>query len=130
MGRKPSGKPVGRPEVPIDWKHFEQLCFIQCTHDEIASFCKINRETLYIRAEKQYGEDFPTIYKRFSDGGRMSLRRHQYRIAEKNTAMAIWLGKQYLGQREPESNDRKYSQEQKEGFDEIAKAIQKAIESK
>ena len=32
----------------------------------------------------------------------MSLRRTQFRTAEKNTAMAIWLGKQYLGQKEPE----------------------------
>ena len=30
----------------------------------------------------------------------MSLRRIQYKLAEKNTAMAIFLGKQYLGQRD------------------------------
>ena len=28
----------------------------------------------------------------------MSLRRLQFRMAEKSPAMAIWLGKQYLGQ--------------------------------
>ena len=30
----------------------------------------------------------------------MSLRRYQFQLAQKNTAMAIWLGKQYLGQRD------------------------------
>ena len=30
----------------------------------------------------------------------MSLRRIQYKLAEKNTSMAIFLGKQYLGQRD------------------------------
>lgn len=30
--------------------------------------------------------------------GKISLRRHQMRLAEKNATMAIWLGKQYLGQ--------------------------------
>ena len=30
----------------------------------------------------------------------MSLRRMQYKLAEKNTAMAIFLGKQYLGQKD------------------------------
>ena len=36
--------------------------------------------------------------------GKISLRRAQFRLAEHNAAMAIWLGKQYLGQREPESD--------------------------
>ena len=30
----------------------------------------------------------------------MSLRRSQFRIAETNPTMAIWLGKQYLGQKD------------------------------
>jgi hypothetical protein len=35
------------------------------------------------------------------EGGKMSLRRHQWRALEEgNTTMLVWLGKQYLGQRE------------------------------
>jgi hypothetical protein len=30
--------------------------------------------------------------------GKASLRRMQWRAAERSTAMLIWLGKQYLGQ--------------------------------
>ena len=30
----------------------------------------------------------------------MSLRRSQFRLAENNATMAIWLGKQYLGQKD------------------------------
>ena len=30
----------------------------------------------------------------------MSLRRIQYKLAEKNATMALWLGKQYLGQKD------------------------------
>lgn len=30
--------------------------------------------------------------------GKISLRRAQFRLAEKNANMAIWLGKQYLRQ--------------------------------
>lgn len=30
----------------------------------------------------------------------IALRRAQWRLAERNAAMAIWLGKQYLGQRD------------------------------
>lgn len=90
--------PVGRPEKPIDWKIVEDLCNIQCTHEEIASFCKVTKDTLYDRAVKEYGDNFSTVYKRFSEGGKSSLRRTQFRMSEKNCAMAIWLGKQYLGQ--------------------------------
>ena len=91
---------MGRPRKPIDWKEFEKLCFIQCTHDEIASFCEVAKSTLYERAEREYGENFPTVYKRFSEGGKSSLRRDQFAMAKKNCSMAIWLGKQYLGQRD------------------------------
>lgn len=90
----------GRPEKPIDWKVFEDLCNIQCTPEEISSVCKVDRHTLYDRVKKQYEEDFPTVYKKFTDGGKMSLRRTQLKLAQKNTAMAIWLGKQYLGQKD------------------------------
>jgi hypothetical protein len=102
---------MGRPEKPIDWKIFEDLCDIQCTHDELASLCKVARSTLYERAEKHYGEDFPTIYKRYSDGGKSSLRRTQFKIALRNAAMAIWLGKQYLGQKDHQEKEESPKQE-------------------
>lgn len=94
---------IGRPPKPIDWTTFEKLCHLQCTHDEIASFFHITKDTLYDRALKEYEEDaFSTIYKRFAEGGKSSLRRYQFKLAEKNTAMAIWLGKNWLGQKDRE----------------------------
>ncbi len=35
----------------------------------------------------------------------MSLRRHQMKMAEKNPTMLLWLGKQYLGQRDKFENE-------------------------
>ena len=102
---QPPKKRRGRPPNPIDWKLFEQLCYIQCTHEEIGNTLKISRKQLIERAEKKYEENFPTIYKRFSDGGKASLRRIQFQLAKKNAGMAIWLGKVYLGQREPPPDD-------------------------
>jgi hypothetical protein len=102
LARKPTGNPTGRPEKEIDWNMFEQLCHIQCTQTEIASFFKIHHDTLADRVVKQYGDTYSSIYKRYADGGKMSLRRMQLKLAQKNAAMAIWLGKQYLGQRDKE----------------------------
>jgi hypothetical protein len=60
----------------------------------------MNRETLYDWVEREYGEDFPTVYKRLSSGGKKSLRRSQLELAKTNAAAAIWCGKMLLGQKE------------------------------
>jgi hypothetical protein len=44
---------------------------------------------------------YSEAYKRFSEDGKKSLRRLQFDSARKgNVTMQIWLGKQYLGQRD------------------------------
>ena len=86
--------PAGRPKIQIDYNTVEKLANIQCTQEEIASFLGISVRTL------QRDEEFCRIYKKGQDNGKMSLRRMQYKLAEKNPTMAIWLGKQYLGQRD------------------------------
>lgn len=103
MARKPTGEPVGRPIKEIDWNMFEQLCGIHCTTSEISSFLKIHDDTLRVRALKYYGgEDYSAIYKRFQESGKCSLRRNQFAMSKSNATMAIWLGKQYLGQKDIE----------------------------
>ena len=86
--------PAGRPKKEIDYVTVEKLANIQCTQDEIASFLGISVRTL------QRDEEFLKIYQKGQENGKMSLRRIQYKLAEKNTTMAIWLGKQYLGQKD------------------------------
>ncbi|MCK9319974.1 hypothetical protein, partial [Methanoculleus sp.] len=44
-------------------------------------------------------------YKKGQEGGKMSLRRIQWKHAEKNPSMAMFLGKVYLGQRENKQVD-------------------------
>ena len=85
---------MARPKFKIDYDMVEKLAGIQCTQQEIASFLGCSVDTL------QRDETFCGIYKKGMDSGKMSLRRIQYKLAEKNTAMAIFLGKQYLGQRD------------------------------
>jgi len=84
----------GRPKFIIDYVTVEKLANIQCTQNEIASFLGCSTETL------QRDEKFCALYKKGQENGKMSIRRMQYKLAEKNTAMAIWLGKQYLGQKD------------------------------
>ena len=42
--------------------------------------------------------EFSAVFKRLSVGGKMSLRRYQFELAKHNATMAIFLGKNFLGQ--------------------------------
>lgn len=88
-----------------EWKYIEGLCHIQCTAAEIAGVMGCSTETLSRKIKETHGIGFSEFYKQHSDGGKASLRRAQFRLAERNAGMAIWLGKQYLGQREPGIGD-------------------------
>src|SRR3989338_3771904 len=98
----------GRPKKPeLNWGQFEELCKIQCREDEIASVLGAQQgmnglsvDTLNTRVNDHYGVGFSEAYKRFSGYGKAGLRRIQFRLAETNAGMAIWLCKQYLGQTE------------------------------
>ena len=90
----------GRPRIEIDQDQFEKLCYLQCTLNEIASWFKCSDDTIENWCKRTYKRNFSDIYKTFSAGGKISLRRWQFKMAEHNTSMAIWLGKQYLGQKE------------------------------
>lgn len=85
-------KKVGRPKKIIDYHAVEQLSMLMCTEEEIANFLDISVRTL------QRDEEFCRIYKKGLDYGKMSLRRTQFKLAQKSSTMAIFLGKQYLGQ--------------------------------
>ena len=86
--------PAGRPKIEIDYVTVEKLANIQCTQEEIASFLGISSRTL-LRDEK-----FKELFAKGRENGKMSLRRIQWKHAEKSATMAIWLGKQYLGQKD------------------------------
>ena len=91
---------MSRPRIEIDQTTFEKLCGIQCTLEEIAGVLGCSEDTVERWCKRTYGETFAETYKKHSAKGKMSLRRYQFRLAEKNATMAIWLGKQYLGQKD------------------------------
>ena len=90
----------GRPKKEIDKRMFESMCELQCTKVEICSILDIDEKTLTRWCKDTYGEGFSDTFKKKSQKGLMSLRRTQFKIAEKNASMAIFLGKQYLGQKD------------------------------
>lgn len=79
---------------------FIGLCELQCTMVEVCGFFRISKTILRSRIKEAYGQEatYETVFEQFSSGGRVSLRRNQFRLAQKSAAMAIFLGKNYLDQ--------------------------------
>lgn len=90
--------PGGRPLKPINQIEFEKLCGLQCTQEEICGWFGVCSDTLESWCKRTYDMNFSEVFKEKRGVGKISLRRAQFRLAEKNANMAIWLGKQYLGQ--------------------------------
>lgn len=94
-------KSAGRPRLEIDKKQFESLCALQCTAEEISSFFNCSVDGLRKWCCREYNADqYIDVYKKYSENGKISLRRNQLKLSETNASMAIWLGKQWLSQRD------------------------------
>ena len=103
---------AGRPRIEFDKKEFENLVGLGCTQEEICWWFRndkgkpANVDTLSRWCKRTYGLNFQEYYKK--NGGvnlKIQLRRNQLKLSEKNAAMAIWLGKQYLDQRDRDISD-------------------------
>ena len=95
---------TGRPKKKIDWNMVDALCKLQCTHEEIAGALECCVETLAAACKRDKGMPFSEYFEQKRGLGKISLRRYQFRLAEKSAAMAIFLGKNYLGQSDNPDN--------------------------
>lgn len=91
---------MARPRKEIDRKQFEKLCGIQCTKAEVCAWFEITDKTLENWCKRTYHAGFSEVFSQKRGIGKISLRRYQWQLAEKNASMAIFLGKQYLNQRD------------------------------
>lgn len=97
---------MARPRKEIDKKQFESLCGLQCTKSEVCAFFNITDKTLESWCKRTYKKGFSDVFKEKRGIGKISLRRMQWRLAETNVTMAIWLGKQYLNQKDHQDEQK------------------------
>lgn len=90
------------------WRQIEELCLIQATGEEIARVIGVDYDTLAARIKEEYEVSASEYIKALAAPGLASLRRAQWKnaIENENTTMQIWLGKQYLNQKEKEEIDQ------------------------
>lgn len=119
---------AGRKRIVIDLEHVERLSALHCNDEEIAAVLGVSTRTIESRRKEP---QFAQAIERGKAKGRISVRRMQMKLLEAgNASMAVWLGKQLLGQRDvtPLELSGVSSQEQKismEVFDAIIKQAKK-----
>ena len=96
---------MSMPEKKPDWKLIAELCKIQCTRQEIYATVNITDKTIDKHCKIDHGMSFSEFYEQNREGGRSSLRRSQWKMAQNTPSLSIWLGKQYLGQRDQQQHE-------------------------
>lgn len=81
---------MGRPKKNVNAEDVRKLAALQCTIEEIAAFVGLDKSNVSRRFAKELKEG--------REQGKTSLRKYQFDLAKKSAAMAIFLGKNYLGQ--------------------------------
>ena len=85
----------------IDWNYVDKLLMEHCKGTEIASAIGVCPETLYNRCEDEKGLAFSVYSQQKREHGKTILRSKQWETAMTgDKTMLIWLGKQYMEQRE------------------------------
>lgn len=94
------GTGMGRPKKIIDLEQIREMASEFCTQEEISRDMGFSR-SLFLRRK-----DIKDAYESGMLSGRASLRHYQFLLARSgNYQMLIWLGKQYLDQKEPINKD-------------------------
>lgn len=94
--QKHKGRPYALVEDDKTINTLTGLGRIQCTTKEAAAVLNVSEPTFFafLKRSKKARE----AWDHAKQNGLASLRRNQFKMAENNATMAIWLGKQYLHQ--------------------------------
>lgn len=106
MSHNPKG--AGRHPIEINWEEFDKLCAMQATQEEIAQWFQCSVDTIERCVKKKHGIKFAEYFKQKRVIGKISLRRAQYKKAlDGDNTMLVWLGKQYLNQKDKQEVESK-----------------------
>ena len=104
--------PAGRPKKEFDKKMFSDLIGLGCSQEEICWFFRdengkpANIDTLSRWCKREYGLNFQEYKSKMGLMAlKIKLRKNQIDLSKKSASMAIFLGKQYLDQRDNPEKD-------------------------
>ena len=101
---------MGRPKANIDWKRVDHLLTCQCDGVGIAGILGVHPNVLYEACKEVNKLSFSEYSAQKKSKGKELLRAKQFEMAMNgDKSMCIWLGKQYLDQKDRKdmtSNDQ------------------------
>lgn len=122
---------TGRPPINFDKKQFVDLVALGCNQEEICWFFRdetgkvANIDTLSRWCKREFGVNFQEYSRQNSLMAlKIQLRRNQFELSKHSVPMAIWLGKQWLGQAEKQEMSLSTNN------DDTIKEMEKYFESK
>ena len=94
-------KPVGRPRIELDPKQAKIFGYFRATYDTMAEQIGCHVDTIRAAMQDEDSE-FSKEYKKGFSGMKMKLSEAQIKTAieEHNPTLLVWLGKQYLNQKD------------------------------
>ena len=98
---EPVRKPMGRKPIEIDWDTFNKLCSFPIKQDDISWILDVSVDKLANEIRAKFDMTFSEYMTKRQATLRLSLLQKQYQVAMNgNVSMLIWLGKNWLGQRD------------------------------
>ena len=100
MATKPKNK-TGRPRIELDPKQAKIFGYFRATYDTMAEQIGCHVDTIRAAMQDENSE-FSKAYKKGFSGMKMKLSEAQVKTAieDRNPTLLVWLGKQYLGQKD------------------------------
>lgn len=117
----------GRPKAIIDWAKVNRLLLYQCNGVSIAGIIGIHPETLYDACKQEYNIGFSDYSHTKKAEGKELLRAKQFETAMSgDKTMLIWLGKQYLEQKDNNDYNIKVNEDK---LNELARTFEQKVVS-
>lgn len=94
-------KPTGRPRIELDPKQAKIFGYFRATYDTMAEQIGCHVDTIRAAMQDEDSE-FSKEYKKGFSGMKMKLSEAQIKTAieDRNPTLLVWLGKQYLNQKD------------------------------
>ena len=94
-------KPTGRPRIKLDPKQAKIFGYFRATYDTMAEQIGCHVDTIRAAMQDEDSE-FSKAYKKGFSSMKMKLSEAQVKTAieEHNPTLLVWLGKQYLDQKD------------------------------
>lgn len=97
---------MSRPKINIDWKKVDKYLQAQCDGVGIAGLLGIAPITLYRHCQEEFKVNFDAYSAQKKAEGKELLRGKQFQVAmDGDKTMLVWLGKQYLEQKDKSDID-------------------------